>query len=525
MSTSSELHQLIHSLSKQEKRYFKLYATFYTREGSNQYTRLFDAIDKTGSCDEQQLNVLLRQGGFSKHLASLKYQLTNLLLNSLAAFNAGKNVNAELRELLAHIEIVYNKGLYKSCRKLIGRARKKAESYERHAYLMEILAWERKLLFKNTQDTLDDEFQTHCAAVKSTSDYLHNTGQYLILMDTMKSIGRRFLNVPTADDREKLEDIRASPWLQSPERASTFQAQIARAETLGGYYWMMGELEEALVHYREAVAIWESNEQQLRDTPDAYRQYLSNYLNCCLALRRFDDFQQALVKIKELPCNSFAAEINKFEIEYYLELMYHLNEGSLTQGQSVAERIVEGRAAFWDKIQPNRLITICYNCSILYFLLGNFSKALELISAILDRSDMEPRQDIQVFTRVFQLIIHYELQHFDALEHMFRSTYRYLHKHSQFSNYESLVVNAVRKLVNSADKESSDKTLAFLFNGLIDILHEEDRREPLGIMEILFWTDARRQKQAIADVFSARMREGKELSKTGLFTLDDKIPV
>ena len=44
MHKSSSLYNLIAMLNKQEKRYFKLYASKNSKKGENNYIKLFDAI-------------------------------------------------------------------------------------------------------------------------------------------------------------------------------------------------------------------------------------------------------------------------------------------------------------------------------------------------------------------------------------------------------------------------------------------------------------------------------------------------
>ena len=55
MKPSTELFQLIKSLSKSEKRYFKL--TSSLQSGDKNYMKLFDAIELQDSYDEQEIKI------------------------------------------------------------------------------------------------------------------------------------------------------------------------------------------------------------------------------------------------------------------------------------------------------------------------------------------------------------------------------------------------------------------------------------------------------------------------------------
>ena len=52
------LFELIHSMSMSEKRHFKLYSLKHVIGEKNQYTMLFDAIDKQKKYNEKNLNDL-----------------------------------------------------------------------------------------------------------------------------------------------------------------------------------------------------------------------------------------------------------------------------------------------------------------------------------------------------------------------------------------------------------------------------------------------------------------------------------
>ncbi len=52
---SNSLHELIKSLNKSEKRYFKVFSSRHTIGEENSYIKLFDFIDKMDEYDEEEL--------------------------------------------------------------------------------------------------------------------------------------------------------------------------------------------------------------------------------------------------------------------------------------------------------------------------------------------------------------------------------------------------------------------------------------------------------------------------------------
>ena len=124
MSNSQKdvLFQLIKSLTKAEKRNFKLYATRNKSGIDLKFVQLFDALDKQKAFDESQLLKKLPQIK-RQQIPNLKRHLYKQLLASLRLLHLPKNIDIELREQLDHVRILYNKGLYLQALKLLDRAK------------------------------------------------------------------------------------------------------------------------------------------------------------------------------------------------------------------------------------------------------------------------------------------------------------------------------------------------------------------------------------------------------------------
>ena len=113
MAKKDNLFNLIKSLNRSEKRYFKLFTKDKTINGKNNHHILFNLIDKMEGYDEELLKKKLRkEPKILNFLASIKYQLYNSILRSMHIFHAQSSVEAELGEALHQIEFLRIKKLY-----------------------------------------------------------------------------------------------------------------------------------------------------------------------------------------------------------------------------------------------------------------------------------------------------------------------------------------------------------------------------------------------------------------------------
>ena len=98
---SDQLFILIQSMSKSEKRYFKLQP--HQEEGNHRV--LFDAIEKQTQYNEPKLIEALEGTGIENTLSLSKNRLYHVLLKSLASFHAKSDPNAELYRLIQQIKL------------------------------------------------------------------------------------------------------------------------------------------------------------------------------------------------------------------------------------------------------------------------------------------------------------------------------------------------------------------------------------------------------------------------------------
>jgi hypothetical protein len=141
---TDQLFRLIKTLSKAEKRNFRLYVTRNQTQTNDdlKFIQLFDGLDKQKEYQEEQL--LKKAPDIKKEqLSNLKAHLYKQILCSLRLLHKQNNVDIEVREYLDYAKILYNKGLYLQSIRALDKA--KSIGAERHQYflLLEIVEFEK----------------------------------------------------------------------------------------------------------------------------------------------------------------------------------------------------------------------------------------------------------------------------------------------------------------------------------------------------------------------------------------------
>ena len=135
------LFVLLKSLSKSEKRQFKVYVGRLGVNTDSKFLALFNHLDKSSVFDEQ---VIVQKGIVKKQqLSNLKAHLYKQILISLRLNPVHQNVRSQIREQIDFATILYHKGLYKQSLKLLDKVKSNAIENEENNLAYEIVELEK----------------------------------------------------------------------------------------------------------------------------------------------------------------------------------------------------------------------------------------------------------------------------------------------------------------------------------------------------------------------------------------------
>ena len=143
------LFLLVKSLTKSEKRQFKLYVGRLGVNSDSKFLNLFNLLDKASLYNE---NAILKSGVVKKQqLANVKAHLYKQILVSLKLNPSHQNIRSQIREQLDFASILYHKGLYRQSLKILEKAKEVAIINEEKNLAFEIVELEKILLLEYTK--------------------------------------------------------------------------------------------------------------------------------------------------------------------------------------------------------------------------------------------------------------------------------------------------------------------------------------------------------------------------------------
>ena len=143
ISKSEHVLNLIKSLSKAEKRNFRIYAKRIQNSEELLFLRLFDLVDKQKSFDEQEIYANL---GLTDRVqfSNLKRHLYTQIIASLRMLFKEKGANYKVREYVDYAYILYGKGLYLQALKILKKAKEMAKKHHLIYLQLTIIEFEKK---------------------------------------------------------------------------------------------------------------------------------------------------------------------------------------------------------------------------------------------------------------------------------------------------------------------------------------------------------------------------------------------
>ena len=138
ISQSDQLFKLVKTLTKSEKRNFRLYAKRVQDSDDLMFLQLFDLIDKMEVFDEAHIYKKIDKLEKTQ-FSNLKRHLYKQILISLRLIHINKKVHIQIREHIDFAQILYDKGLYLQSLKILQRAKNLAYKVNNEILILEII--------------------------------------------------------------------------------------------------------------------------------------------------------------------------------------------------------------------------------------------------------------------------------------------------------------------------------------------------------------------------------------------------
>ena len=464
-----------------EKRYIKIYSSRHVIGGKNNYLRLFDSIDRQDSYNEAAIKKHFAGETFIRHLPSEKNYLYNNLLDSLTFFYKDKSFLARYCNILIEIEILFNKGLFDQCKKLIKRSKKEAYSLEKFSILLLVLRWETLVYIKDEEEkslyrNFDEELRI-LDLVRTQSAFMQLAFNIQIQIDK-GNVSKELIS----ESEKRLKQL----YPKEKEKTS-FWINYYYHSARGLLFSLKNKQQERFACYREIKRVMDEAPQFIKDLPLIYHTNYNNLVNGMFVLRKFD-VAEGLIRKQRFFLQAHGIKnpivqkinfLNTAENELYL--YYKL--GDIEQG----ERVVKKIEAEVKKIKPSFspvLYDLLFFMAVTDLMSGNHNRSIKWLNRILNAGEeVYFRKELRLNTRLLYLIVLFESNDW-LLENRLNATRKLFANEKSFKLQVTILealriifednsnsknkaalkkqITEIRKMQSASNEELMNKTFDFL---------------------------------------------------------------
>lgn len=463
---SERLFQIVKSLDKNEKGYFKKLSQRHSSKGSgdNAYLRLFDIIDKSTAYDEEKIKSAFAQAGFT-NLSAQKNYLYRQLLKSLRLYHSGSSITYQLHELLLDAQNMMGRKLDDAAFELLDEGIALAEASENTEMLFQFYLTYDGLLARNIGKFKPEKFESVKRKLRELwqeQDQLLTLNQLLFEIKKVDD-ARGKSEVLTAEIQQQADTLRAHTVFASINSMSNRAKLIAYGcmhiactatnDDAGAFHYM--KLRHELLRNLIGDARFAHN-------------YLGNLSNLVLAALNLNDVAAATAYITELGSTTIkfpAAENYRRQLYAKNLLMYLLVKSP--QGITAAEVLqAEGQhvATTPEKMGNNALMSSFY-LAILFYTVNHRDKALEWFNNTVDHTNTS-FANVQAYSKLIAALLHFEQGNISLLISGLQSVQYFMKKHGLTSAFLKHCIAVLQPLGHKEGRAAVNRQLEEIENAI-----------------------------------------------------------
>jgi len=506
------LFDLIKALTKSEKRHFRLFVGKSGKSEDLKFLKLFDAMESMNTYDDRA--ILKRVPTIKKiQFSNQKANLNKQLLTSLKQYHIGQNIDMQIRELIDHATILYNKGFYKQALKLLDKAKGIASQSQEFAIKLEILEFEKMIESQYITRSIENRAEQLRLEVKETKHVLETSH---LLSNLTLSLYSLYLKKGYAKTKEEFNEIRSYFESQLPNvlvQKLSFHEQVHYHQAHVWYNKIIQNFPNVYKHSLAWVALFKQNKEVAKKQNVQFIKGYANLLDALFQLQFYTRFCEILKELEALEgspeiIKNVNTEVLFFNTISIAKINKHFMEGNFEEAKNLIPDIIKKLEAYSSMIDPERRLMFYYKFASIYFGSANYSKTIFYLNQIIYFKDVKLREDIHCFARILNLMAHFEDGQDYQLEYQIKSTFHFIGKMNDQQAVQKEIFHFLRKSGKITPDELKDEFVR-LYDRLRKLYENQYERRPFLYLDILSYLKSRIESRPVDEILKEKFNSLK----------------
>jgi hypothetical protein len=503
MAKTSSLVLLVSSLTKAEKRYFKLYSSI--QSGSKNYMVLFDIICQVSDIPDIKAE-------FQKKLPGASYEVTSkylyeLLMDALVYLKSKDNDETiKMNQTLSVIKVLFERSLTTEALSELQKLKNFASKRGNNVIMLNALLIEteyiRKLNFADVaeKDLIDHQMQV-ASAIKSVGYAQQHTALYELIKHRMIHKG----NARTAKQKDELNDLVVSEMsIIGHSSMNNFEAKKTHLLFQSTYCMIVGDYRSALATFSELNLLFENNRDAWKNTVTDYLECLAGILDSLQTIGRYKEMDEYLLKIENVPDSHNENALLKLRLIFIYKSAALLNEGLFDEGIKLIEELRDELIDKASVLSFDKQSAIHLHVALIHLSSGRPQHVVKYLNRVLlDYAFFHHSSEYKTL-RLIRLLAQYELNNVDMIDYEVKALKRQLSSATKTYKLEKLMF----KFLQQPLQHMSQKSRVALWNKIKPEFDElySDRFEIriVNIFNFSAWAEAKVLKKSLSKILEQR---------------------
>lgn len=510
--TTDSLVRLIQSLSKAEKRSFKLYANRNSSTADElKFLQLFDFMEKSEHySDELALQKI--QGIKKAQLSNIKAHLYKQLLTSLRLQHAAHLPEIEIRETLDHALILYHKGFYMQALRLLEKAKQHAIRLESGLLHLEVVEFEKVIESHYITRSMATRAEELTQESKELEQQVSGAVDFSNLSLQLYALYVKAGFVRDEKDYNFVKEFFANRLPKHQVSELCFEEKMHLFNAYVWYYYITQDFLMCFKYAKLWVDLFEENPLRREYNKEMYLKGLYHLQNALFNLRNHERLAVSIDQMQHVDIGARDNENVTLLRDLYW-LLAKINEcylsGTFTEGLVLVPQVEEFIESHADRLDNHRIMILYYKVACLYFGSGDNKATIRYLNKIIHMKDISLREDIQCFARILNLIAHFELGNDDLVEYQIKSVYRFLSNMGDLHGVQREILNFLRQLPFS-DNKALLRGFRVLHAKLVKLSQLPFEKRPFLYLDIISWLESKIANKPVQTIIREKYLVEKE---------------
>jgi hypothetical protein len=496
------LFVLVRSLSKSEKRQFKLYVGRLGVNTDAKFLALFNLLDRMKHYDERAIldSAIVKKS----QLSNLKAHLYKQILVSLRLNPVNQTIRVQIREQLDFATILYQKGLYKQSLKILDKVKGIAIENEEKNIAYEIVELEKIIETQYITRSIPDRADELAVQAKELS--AHNVMTSKLSNLSLQLYGM-MLKVGYVRNDEDFQKVKCYFDAHLPKYSIDDLGFREKLWLYKAHLWYSFLIQDFLSCYKYAskwVDLFYENEDMIRLNPVFFLKGNHYLLESLFYVKYASQFKSTLEKLESIITEGNLPENDNISSLSFLyvninKLNLHFLEGTFDKGLYLVKIIEYGINKHRDRIDEHHIMVFYYKIACLYFGVGDNKKCIAYLKKIINNKNLKMREDLMCFARVLSLVAHYEAGMDYHLEIQLKSTYKFLLKMNDLHAVQKEMIKFLRNLGNIYPHELKAE-FRKLYDELKKYEHHPYEKRAFLYLDILSWLESHLENKPVGQI-------------------------